>query len=115
MDVQRVALPLAASILALSWLAAQALDSWFLAALTLAISVALGCGGSAIQRRERGLMIAALTVALVTFGVILALHILASGPEVLKIQIAFLVLLAPLLPLVYAWTFQATESDRSDS
>jgi hypothetical protein len=107
------AVPLGATLLALLWCLVQLLDSACLAAvasvLVIASTLALG-----FQRRQgraiRGLVTG---IAVILAGLLVSL--LYADPRAgLYLQLAMIAILAPLVPLVYASTFEA-ESDQDEA
>jgi hypothetical protein len=111
--VSRSSVPTLAVALAASWLVAQALSSPLLAALASTVAVA-GVAGTALLRRGPSPRLAAavlVVVAAVAALLLAALCLPHPGGRGLVIQLAFLAVLAPAAPLLYALTFD--HRDRS--
>lgn len=99
------AVPLGATLIALLWCLAQLLDSACLAtvAAVAAIASTLALG---FQRRQ-GRTIRGLVAGVVVILAGLLVSLLFAGPLAgFYLQLAMIVILAPLVPLVYAVTFE---------
>jgi hypothetical protein len=110
--MRRRQLPLLAVGLALLWLVAQAMASPGLAAL-VAVAALIGACALALRRRPGAALSAGLAVVALIVGGVLALLLCRPGQGVhgLLTQLALVVVLAPLVPLLYAATFVLPEGD----
>ncbi|MCP4897279.1 MAG: hypothetical protein GY906_09945 [bacterium] len=113
--MSRYAASLAALVIALAWLCAQTFSSWMLAAVTLSVAIALGCGATELMGKRHSLALMAIGAGVLTLTLVVLLHFYVTGAEVLLLQIGFLAVLTPVVPLAYALTFESSDLDRSES
>jgi Na+/melibiose symporter-like transporter len=99
------AIPLVATLLALLWCLAQLLSSAYLATAT-AVAVIAATLALALQRRQ-GRALPWMIAGIVLILAILLVGLLLTDSQLgLSLQVALIVILAPLVPLVYALTFE---------
>jgi len=105
-------LPAAALALAGLWCLAQAVDAPRLAAAVAVAALAAASATSILRRGTRRLRLAVLLPALLLGGGLVAVFAApagsAAGPAV---QLAILIVLAPLVPMLYAATFESEPGD----
>jgi uncharacterized membrane protein HdeD (DUF308 family) len=99
------AVPLGAALLALLWLLVQLLNSAYLATAA-AVAVIAATLALAFQRRQdRALPWLVAGIVLILAALLVGL-LYTDRQAGLYLQLALIVILAPLVPLVYAFTFE---------
>ena len=106
--------PISVLLLVAGWLAATALDLPVMAAVVAVSCIGAACAGAVCGRAPDLRLAAALTAILI--ALLAALLFLpggkTGGATGLCLQLAFMALLAPLVPIIYALTFPADRDVR---
>jgi len=106
------------AILSAMWIAAAAFGSAVLAAAVATAAIAAGVAAARRRRsRRRALTVVAACIGLAVAALLAAEILLpVDGARGLWLQLLFVAVLAPIVPAVYAWTFEpdGEESKRSD-
>ena len=100
--------PVVAVCLATGWLIASLLDSGRMAAVVVPVAL-VAVAWTAVSRRRRPLRLALCLLGLGRLVAALLATLLAAPDDALWIQVSSMALLIPLVPFVYAATF-----DRGD-
>ncbi len=101
--------PISVLLLVAGWLTASALDLPRMAAAAAVLCIGAACGGAIRRRAPNRRLAAALSVILVALLAVL-LFLLGrqgGGATGFYLQLAFMAVLAPIVPIVYALTFPA--------
>ena len=112
--VRGLIIPIVGAALAALWIVAAALDVPAMAALVAAAAVSGSvCLAVRRRRRHRRKLVAVALGAGLAVGVLLGAELLLphGGPTRLVLQLAFALLLAPVLPAFYATTFEPPQDD----
>jgi hypothetical protein len=105
-------LPVAALVLAGLWCLAQAVDAPRLAAAVAVAALAAASATSVLRRGTRRLRFAVLLPALLLGAGLVAVFAAPTDSAVaLAAQLAILIVLAPLAPVLYAATFESQPGD----
>ncbi len=107
-------IPVVGAALASLWIVAAAFDVPAMAALVAAAAVSASvCLAVRRRRRHRRKLVAVAVGAGLAVGVLLGAELLLphGGPTRLVLQLAFALLLAPVLPAFYAATFEPPHDD----
>ena len=111
-QVKAPLLPVAALALAGLWCLAQAIDAPRLAAAVAVAALAAASATSVLRRGTRRLRFAVLLPALLLgAGLVAVFAAPADSPIALAAQLAILIVLAPLAPVLYAATFESQPGD----
>ena len=100
-------IPISVLLLVAGWLTASVLDFPRMAAATAVLCIGAACVGAIRRRAQDRRLAAALSVILVALLTVL-LFLLgrqAGGATGFYLQLAFMAVLAPIVPIVYALTF----------
>jgi hypothetical protein len=99
--------PVSILLLVAAWLAASALDLPWLAALVAVACIGAACVGAIRRRAPDRRLAAALSVILVALLAVLLFLVgrETGGATGFYLQLAFMAVLAPIVPIVYALTF----------
>jgi uncharacterized membrane protein HdeD (DUF308 family) len=110
--IRTPALPGAALALAGLWCLAQAVDAPQIAAAVAVATLAAASATSGLRRGSRRLRFAVLLPALLLgAGLVAVFSAPADSAVALAVQLAILIVLAPLAPVLYAATFDSQPGD----
>ena len=106
--------PISVLLLVAGWLAATAFDLPRIAAAVAISCIGAACAGAVRGRAPDRRLAAALSAILITLlaALLFLLGRKMGGATGLFLQLAFMALLAPLVPIVYALTFPADRDIR---
>jgi peptidoglycan/LPS O-acetylase OafA/YrhL len=107
--VRGLIVPIVGAALAAGWIVAAAFDAPAMAALVAAAAVSASvCLAVRRRRRHRRMLVAVAVGAGLAVGALLGAELLLphGGPTRLVLQLAFVLLLAPVVPALYAATFE---------
>ncbi len=109
----RVLTPAAVLALVTGWIFAQGLDRPMVAAVVAALSVGAACADAMRRRAPAILPVAGLVaiLAVLAGAIALLLSLAPAGPTRLVIQLSMVAVLAPVIPIFYAFTFGAEDAD----